>query len=60
VNNKLMKKIEAMLADAAQQKTWGCIEIDLKDGRPILLRQTTQTKINEDFPNGSSGYGNTR
>jgi hypothetical protein len=31
MNSKLLKKIEAMLVDAAVQKTWGDIQIDLKD-----------------------------
>jgi hypothetical protein len=55
--HKLLKKIEAMLIEAAAHRTWGDIHIDLKDGRPILIRETKQTKINnEDYPDASSGY----
>lgn len=53
MNSKVLKKIEAMLADAAAQRTWGEIQIDLKDGKAILIRQIIQTKIHEDYPNGS-------
>jgi hypothetical protein len=49
-----------MLVVAAVQKTWGDIQIDLKDGKPILIRQTIQTKIHEDYPSGSSSSSNNR
>jgi hypothetical protein len=58
--HKLLKKLETMLVDAAAQKTWGDIQIDLKDGRPILIRQTIQTKIHEECPNGSYSSANNR
>lgn len=48
--SQTLKKIEEMLQQAADRRTWGTIEVDLKDGRVYLLRQTTQTKIDEDYP----------
>jgi len=54
MNSKLLKKIEAMLVEASAQKTWGEIQIDLKDGKPILIRQTVQMKVHEDYPSGSN------
>lgn len=60
MNSKLLKKIEAILVEAAVQKTWGDIQIDLKDGKPILIRQTIQTKIHEDYPSGSYSSSNNR
>jgi len=51
---KLLKKIETMLTEAAATRTWGEIQIDLKDGKPILIRQTVQIKINEEYPGAYS------
>ncbi len=48
------KKLERMLQEAQERRTWGRIEIDLKDGRVILLRQTAQFKP-EDCPGGECG-----
>lgn len=50
MNSKVLKKIEVMLLDAASQRTWGDIQIDLKEGKPILIRQTVQVKIHEEYP----------
>lgn len=49
-----LKKVEQMLQDARAKRTWGTIEISLKDGHAYLLKQTTQTKIEEESP--SSAY----
>jgi hypothetical protein len=45
-----IQKLEALLAEAAEKRTWGAIEIQLKQGIPILVRTTTQEKL-EDYPN---------
>ena len=58
--HKLLKKIEAMLIEAAAQRTWGDIHIDLKDGRPILMRYTVQTKIDEDYTRANSASTSSR
>jgi hypothetical protein len=44
-----MKKLDEMLAEAQAKRTWGEIIITLKDGKPILLKQTIQEKV-EDYP----------
>jgi hypothetical protein len=44
-----MTKLEKVLADARTNRTWGEIVITLKDGKPILLKVTTQEKI-EEYP----------
>ncbi|MGA7766018.1 MAG: hypothetical protein WCA27_07300 [Candidatus Sulfotelmatobacter sp.] len=54
MNSKALKKIEGMLAEAAARRTWGEIQIDLKDGKAILIRQIIQTKINEEYPGAST------
>jgi hypothetical protein len=44
-----MKQLDEMLAKALAKHTWGEIIITLKDGKPILLKQTIQEKV-EDYP----------
>jgi hypothetical protein len=46
-----IKKLQTMLQEAQARRSWGTIEVDLKDGVPYLLRQTIQTKIEETHPN---------
>jgi hypothetical protein len=43
-----------MLTEAAARRTWGGIEIELKDGKPTVIRQTIQTKADEDTPNATN------
>jgi len=45
----LLKKLEAIFADARKQKMWGELTITFKDGSPVLLRTTSQEKV-EDYP----------
>jgi hypothetical protein len=45
----VMNKLEKMLANARTNGTWGEIIITLKNGKPILLKFTTQEKA-EDYP----------
>jgi hypothetical protein len=42
-----MKKLDEMLAEARLKQTWGEIIIILKNGKPILLKQTIQEKVEE-------------
>ena len=44
-----MKQIERMLAEARAKRSWGEITITIKDGKPVLIRQTIQHKT-EDSP----------
>ena len=44
-----LKQIEKMLAEARAKRTWGEITITLKEGKPVLIRQMIQHKI-EDNP----------
>lgn len=50
-----LTKLERMLSEAAARRTWGGIEIELKDGQPTIIRQTIQTKAaDEDTPNANT------
>ena len=49
-----LKKLERMLKEAAANNTWGGIEIELKNGKPTVIRQTIQTKADEETPNATN------
>ena len=54
MNSKQLRRLEAILVEATAKRTWGEIQIDLKDGKPILMRTTIQAKIfDEDRPDAS-------
>jgi hypothetical protein len=53
-----IQKLQALLAEAAEKRTWGAIEIQLKQGVPILVKTTTQTKL-EDYPSEASSRNRT-
>ncbi|MBB5056913.1 hypothetical protein HDF16_001598 [Granulicella aggregans] len=50
MQTRILKQLEDLLSDAALARSWGAIEIDLKDGKPILIRHTKQFKVDEDYP----------
>jgi len=52
--NVTLRKIEKMLADASAHRIWGGIEIELKDGKPTVIRQTIQTKADEEIPDAAT------
>jgi hypothetical protein len=52
-----IQKLQALLAEAAEKRTWGAIEIQLKQGVPILVKTTTQTKL-EDYPSEQASNRN--
>jgi uncharacterized radical SAM superfamily Fe-S cluster-containing enzyme len=55
MNKTLLAQLESMLSDAKSKRTWGSIEIEVKDGRPTIVRQTIQSKVtDEEFPNVST------
>jgi hypothetical protein len=41
----LLKKLDNMLSQADREKTWGQIEIELRDGKPTLLRKTSTERF---------------
>ena len=44
----LLKKLETMLDDAARERVYGNIEIQLKAGQPQLLRKSSTEILNHD------------
>jgi len=43
----LLKKIDSMLDQAEREKTWGQIEIELREGEPTLLRKSSTEKLDD-------------
>lgn len=46
--NALLKKLETMLASAEQERMYGQIEIEIKDGEPTLLRKSATERLDTD------------
>ena len=44
------QEVSKMLQNAEKTRMWGSIEIDVQDGRPTVLRQTTTKKLCEQEP----------
>lgn len=44
----LLKKLDAMLTTAGEERAWGQIEIELRDGVPTLFRKTITERLDSD------------
>ena len=42
-----IQEVTRMLTEADKGRTWGQIQIDLQDGRPVVIRQTVTRKLDE-------------
>ena len=42
---RLLEELATMLRDANKARIWGQIQIDLQDGRPVVLRETVTRKL---------------
>ncbi len=43
----LIRKLNTMLDTAARERTWGSIELELRDGVPVILRKASTEKLEE-------------
>lgn len=50
----LLKKLDAMMAEAERTATWGNIEIELRNGEAVLLRKSTTEKLTENNRDGNN------
>ncbi|WP_263373914.1 hypothetical protein [Granulicella aggregans] len=51
MHTKIIQQIETLLTDAEKSRSWGNVEIDIRDGKAVLIRTTRQIKIqDEDTP----------
>jgi hypothetical protein len=54
---ELLKKIEAFLDQGERDRTWGTIDIELREGRPTVIRRSYTDKIQtEDDYRGRRQY----
>jgi hypothetical protein len=44
---QLLKRLDALLTEAERTHQWGTIQIDLQFGKPVLIRETRNTKLSE-------------
>lgn len=44
----LLKKLDNMLGQADREKSWGQLEIEIRDGEPTLLRKVTTERLDSD------------
>jgi hypothetical protein len=44
----LLKKLEAMLDEFERGRTWGTIEIEIREGKPNYVRKMTTEKLYEE------------
>ena len=45
--NALLKKLEVMLTTAEEERMWGQITLEVKDGKVDLLRKSTTEKLED-------------
>jgi hypothetical protein len=43
----LLKKLDAMLSVAEQERMWGNVEIEIRNGLPTVLRKLTTERLQE-------------
>jgi hypothetical protein len=46
-----MSQLEQFLKDFADRRLWGQIQIDLQDGKPVIIRQTVTHKLSDEGNN---------
>lgn len=47
----MTEELELVLREAAKSRIWGSIEIELRDGQPVVLRQIITKKLYSDEGN---------
>jgi hypothetical protein len=54
---EVLRKLDAMLTKAEQEKTFGCIEVELRGGYVSLIRRTETERIER--PDGETTHAKT-
>ena len=49
---QLLKKLESLLDEAERSRQWGNIEVEIRDGRPVVIRRSYTDKIAEENNRG--------
>ncbi len=42
---QILRKLETILDEMEHGKTWGTVELEVRDGAPVLIRKITTEKI---------------
>ncbi len=42
---QILRKLETILDEMEHAKTWGTVELEIRDGAPVLIRKITTEKI---------------
>lgn len=56
---ELLKKLETLIDEASAQRVWGAIEIEFRDGAPVIVRKMTTEKLQTAGEN-NRGYERTK
>jgi hypothetical protein len=51
---KLVRKLEGMLDSAETDRMWGSIEIEIRDGVPVIIRKASTEKLEEGATGGNN------
>jgi hypothetical protein len=44
---KLIRKLDGMLDEADKARMWGTLEIEIRDGVPVIIRKSSTEKLEE-------------
>jgi hypothetical protein len=50
----LLKKLQVILDDAERTRMFGQIEIDVRDGRAVVLRTTKTDRLDGEYPRSNA------
>ena len=42
---QILRKLESILDDAERSKMWGSIELEIRDGMPVVIRKSSTEKL---------------
>lgn len=50
--NMLLERLSSLLDEAERGRTWGNIDVEIRDGRPVVIRRSYTDKLTEDDNRG--------
>lgn len=56
---QLIKRLNGLLGDAERQRQWGNIDIEIRDGQPVVIRRSYTDKLTEDNNRGQRNFPRT-
>jgi hypothetical protein len=55
----LIRKLSGLLDDAKNARQWGNIDIEIRDGQPVVIRRSYTDKLTEDNNRGQRNFPRT-